>query len=37
MEIKNSTEEDLWNDMNSEIKEIVNFGLLTDEHGRFHA
>lgn len=31
MEIKQDTEEALWTDMDSEIKEVINFDLLTDE------
>ena len=31
MENKYDTEEDLWANMDSKIKEIVNFDLLTDE------
>jgi hypothetical protein len=31
MEIKYNTEEDLWTDMDREIKEIIKFDLLTDE------
>lgn len=31
MERKEESEETLWPDMDSEIKEIINFNLLTDE------
>lgn len=31
MDIKYDTEEDLWADMDNEIKEVINFDLLTDE------
>ena len=31
MDIKYDTEEDLWDDMDSKLKEIIDFNLLTDE------
>ena len=31
MEIKYDTEEDFWDDMDSKLKEIIDFNLLTDE------
>lgn len=31
MEIEQDTEEDYWTDMDNEIKEVINFNLLTNE------
>lgn len=31
MDIKYDTEEDLWDNMDSKLKEIIDFNLLTDE------